>query len=69
LFRNKIDIEELESYNKINKRGELSRKEDIVQKFRLLRPLGKLYNILVYSCSTSALVKRVWGASGKDGSS
>jgi hypothetical protein len=29
LFRNEIDIEELESYDKMNERGELSGKEDI----------------------------------------
>ena len=52
-----INIEELELYNKMNKRGELSGKEDIAQKFWLLGPLGKLHNILVHSCSTSALVK------------
>jgi hypothetical protein len=57
LFRNEIDIEELELYNKMNERGELSGKEDIAQKFRLLGPLGKLHNILVHSRSTSAFVK------------
>ena len=57
LFRNEIDIEELESYDKMNERGELSGKEDIAQKFRLLGPLGKLHNILVHSRGTSALVK------------
>jgi hypothetical protein len=41
----------------MNERGKLSRKEDIAQKFRLLGPLGKLYNILVHSRSTSAFVK------------
>jgi hypothetical protein len=57
LFRNEIDIKELESYDKMNERGELSEKEDIARKFWLLRPLGKLHNILVHSRSTSALVK------------
>jgi hypothetical protein len=57
LFCNEIDIEELELYDKMNKRGELSEKEDIARKFRLLGLLGKLHNILVHSRSTSALVK------------
>jgi hypothetical protein len=58
LFYNIINIEELELYNKIEKRGEqLSRKEEIAQKFCLLGPLGKLYNILVYLYSTTTFVK------------
>jgi hypothetical protein len=52
LFYNAIDIKELKSYKR-----ELSRKEEIAKKFRLLRPLGKLHNILVYSRSTTALEK------------
>jgi len=58
LFHNAINTEELQSYDEMEKRGEqLSGKEETVQKFRLLGPLGKLHNILVYSRSTTALVK------------
>lgn len=41
----------------MNKKGELSGKEEIAKTFRLLRPLGKLHNILVHSHSTAALKK------------
>ena len=36
LFHYSIEIEELESYDELEKRGELSGKEVIVRKFRLL---------------------------------
>jgi len=57
LFHNTINIKELESYEEMNKKGELSGKEEIAKTFRLLRPLGKLHNILVHSHSTAALKK------------
>jgi hypothetical protein len=57
LFFNTINIKKLESYDKMDKKGELSRNKDAIEKFRLLRPLGKLYNILIHSRSTSAYKK------------
>jgi hypothetical protein len=53
LFNKEID---LESYDEMEERGEAVNTEDIAYKFRLLRPLGKLHNIIVYSCSNNALM-------------
>jgi len=65
LFYNSIEIEELESYDKLEKRGELSGKEEIARKFRLLGPLGKLHNILVHMRSTAALVQEFLDLAGR----
>ena len=43
-----VDIAELESYNKVEANKELINKEAKKAKFRLLGPLGKVYNIVVY---------------------
>ena len=53
LFNKEID---LKSYDEIEERGEVVNTEDITYKFRLLRPLGKLYNIIVYSRSNNVLI-------------
>ena len=54
MFQNDIDIETLKSYDEIEKRGEeVTRKEEITYKFRLLSPLGKLYNIVIHSRDTA----------------
>jgi hypothetical protein len=47
LFHNSISAEELESYDELEKRGELKDIEGVKRKFRLLGPLGKLHNIIV----------------------
>jgi hypothetical protein len=47
LFHNSISAEELELYDELEEKGELQDTEGIKQKFRLLGPLGKLYNIIV----------------------
>src|SRR6266536_1803087 len=47
LFHNSISAEEFESYEELEKRGELKDIEGIKRKFRLLNPFGKLYNIIV----------------------
>jgi hypothetical protein len=47
LFHNSISTEELESYDELEKRGELKDTEGVQRKFRLLGPLGKLHNIIV----------------------
>ena len=47
LFHNSISAEELKSYEKLEKRKKLKDTEEIKRKFRLLDPLGKLYNIIM----------------------
>ncbi len=47
MFHNSISAEELESYEELEKRGELKDIEGVKRKFRLFGPLGKLYNIIV----------------------
>ena len=47
MFHNSISAEELESYEELEKRGELKDIKKIKRKFRLLSPLGKFYNIIV----------------------
>jgi hypothetical protein len=47
LFYNSITVEELELYNELEKRGELKDIDKVKRKFQLLRPLSKLYNIIV----------------------
>ena len=51
-----MDIKTLESYDEREKSGEDLTPEAITYKFRLLGPLGKLYNIIVYSHSNAALI-------------
>jgi hypothetical protein len=45
----------LKLYNEIKEKRESFLLEAIIIKFRLLRPLGKLYNIIIYSRSTTTL--------------
>ncbi len=47
MFHNSISAEELESYEELEKRGELKNIEGIKRKFRFLDPLGKLHNIIM----------------------
>jgi hypothetical protein len=61
-----IGIEELESYNSQDKTTELADKEIIRAKFRLLGPLGQVYNIVIHirglpgrTVAFKALVKRL----------
>jgi len=49
----------------MDERGELSGNKDAAEKFRLLGPLGKLHNILVYSRSQSALEKEFIELAGR----
>ncbi len=48
MFTDLVDIDKLESYNKEEVDKELIDKEVKKVKFRLLGPLGKVYNIVVY---------------------
>jgi hypothetical protein len=47
LFHNSISAKELELYNELEEKGELKDTEGVKQKFQLLGPLSKLYNIIV----------------------
>jgi hypothetical protein len=48
LFHNAIEMEELALYDELEAVGQLNLKET-KRRFRLLGPLGQLYNILVHS--------------------
>ena len=48
LFLDLVDIDELESYDKEEADGELINEEAKKAKFKLLGPLGKAHNIVVY---------------------
>ena len=48
MFIGLVDIAKLKSYNKAKANGELTNKEVKKVKFRLLRPLSKAHNIVVY---------------------
>jgi hypothetical protein len=56
LFMDLVDIDELESYNKVEADEELIDEEAKKAKFRLLGPLGKAYNIVVFIWSSSGRV-------------
>ena len=47
MFYNSISAEELESYEELEKRGELKDIEKVKRKFRLLNLFGKFYNIIM----------------------
>jgi hypothetical protein len=53
LFTNIINLDKLELYNLEDKDRELTDKEVKKARFRLLRLLGKEYNIVVYICRSS----------------
>jgi hypothetical protein len=58
LFINFVEIEELELYNNQDQRGEKEGKEEKRVKFRLIGPLNKIYNIVVYiRGSTTCIAK------------
>ena len=56
MFISLINIAKLKSYNKVKANGELTNKEAKKVKFRLLRPLNKAYNIVVYIRSLSGYI-------------
>ena len=53
LFANCVGMDELESYDRQEERGEGDEEERRV-KFRLMGPLGKIHNIVVYIRGSSA---------------
>jgi hypothetical protein len=51
LFAGVITAQELKSYNKQEQTGQLLNNKAKKVQFRLLGPLGKAYNIVVYICA------------------
>jgi hypothetical protein len=54
LFQNIVEIDELESYDEKEKRGEIEDEEKRRVKFRLMGPLGQLHNIIVHIRGSTA---------------
>ena len=54
MFIDLVDIDELESYDKVELDRELIDKEVKKAKFRLLGPLSKAHNIVVYICGSGS---------------
>ena len=54
MFIGLVDIAKLESYNEAKANGELTNEEAKKVKFKLLGPLSKAYNIIVYIRSLSS---------------
>src|SRR5450755_2834675 len=54
LFANVIDLDELESYDLEDADGELTDKETIKAKFKLLGPFGQGHNIVVHIRGSTA---------------
>ena len=52
-----MDIEELELYNEKEEKGENRDNEERKAKFRLMRPLGQLHNIVVYIRGSTRRIK------------
>jgi hypothetical protein len=58
LFQNIIEIEKLELYNNQESKRETKDKEEKRVKFRLIGPLGQLYNIIIYICSSTTYINK-----------
>jgi hypothetical protein len=54
LFQNVFEIDELESYDEKEKKGETGDEEEKRAKFRLIGPLGQLHNIIVHIRGSTA---------------
>jgi len=63
LFHDLIEIEQLESYDRLE--GERIMDEDSQAAFRLLGPLGKLHNIIVYIRSSASRTKHFQDLAGR----
>ena len=48
MFTNVLEIKELKSYDDQDKRGEKGDEEERKVKFRLIGPLSKVHNVVVY---------------------
>jgi len=62
-----INIKELQSYNNVEANVDGILLDDKAQKarFRLLGPLGKAYNIVVYICSSPSYIARFRALAGR----
>jgi hypothetical protein len=56
LFANFVEIEELESYDDQDQRGEKEGEEERRVKFRLIGPLSKMHNIVVHIHSSTTCI-------------
>jgi hypothetical protein len=52
-------------YNKKEKKGEIGNKEERRVKFRLIGPLGQLYNIIVYIRGSTACTNKFIELAGR----
>jgi hypothetical protein len=63
LFQSILSVEELQSYDEQESRGELGGEEERRVKFRLMGPLGQLHNIIVHIRGSTARIKEfLWHA-------
>ena len=58
-------MEELESYNEKEEKGEKGDNEKRRVKFQLMGPLGQLYNIVAYICSSTRRIKTFLEIAGR----
>jgi hypothetical protein len=65
LFTDFVEIEELKSYNDQDKRGEKEGEEERRVKFRLIGPLSKMYNIVVYIRGSTACIAEFLELTGR----
>jgi hypothetical protein len=65
LFQNILDIEELESYDEKEKKGEKGDDEERRVKFRLMGPLGQLHNIIVHIRGSTGRIKAFLEIAGR----
>ena len=65
LFADVIGIEELESYDNQDQRGEKEGEEERRVKFRLMGPLGKMHNIVVHIRGSTACIAEFLELAGR----
>jgi hypothetical protein len=65
LFVDFVEIEELKSYDDQDQRGEKEGEEERRVKFRLIGPLGKMYNIVVYIRGLTARIAEFLELTGR----
>ena len=65
LFADVFEIEELESYDDEDKKGEKRDEEAKRIKFRLMGPLGKMHNIIIHICGSTAWIAEFLELAGR----
>ena len=65
LFHNSIEIEKLESYDNLEAAGQFQNNNKMRKKFQLLRPLSKLYNIIVKIWSSASCTAEFLDLAGR----